>query len=60
MHRLEAGWKEFINSNDVRLVVVPKDGTLAQGLSLDRAWENTATDDVATTFRRRVVTDPGQ
>jgi len=60
MYRLEAGWNEFIDSNLVRLIVVPKDGTLAQGLSQDPAWQVTATDDVATTFRRREVKDPSQ
>ncbi len=57
-YRFEAGWNDLLDSNNVRLVVAPKDGPLAQGLILDPQWKIISTDDVAVTLRR--VKSPGQ
>ncbi len=51
MH-LEPGWQDFLNQQDVRCLLVPKDSALANILLETPAWKLIYSDDVASAFTR--------
>ena len=55
---LRPGWRQLLDSYDVRLVLVDKDGPLSVQLAHDPDWTELYTGNVERLFGRRIDQDP--